>query len=101
MLKILPMKKTLFLCIISFSIISCGKKGGATESAYTPATPEEGAWHTNCSKCHSLKRADPKSHTIAEWTPIVNKMQSKRGGNQFTDDQKAQIMKYFAANAKQ
>jgi hypothetical protein len=94
------MKKLLFLAVVSLSIISCGKKGGATESAYTPASPEEGAWHTNCSKCHSLKRADPVSHTAAEWTSIVNKMQSKRGGNQFSDDQKALIMKYFAAHAK-
>jgi len=93
--------KKLFVCtLLSFAIIACGKKGGATDSTYTPATPEEGAWHTNCSKCHSLKRATPSGHTATEWTSIVDRMQKKRGGGQFTDEQKVLIMKYLIAGAK-
>ncbi len=94
------MKKLFILSIISLVIISCGKKGGATDSTYTPATPEEGAWHTACSKCHNIKRATPSGHTAAEWTTIVDKMQNKRGGHQFTDEQKVLILKYLSAGAK-
>jgi hypothetical protein len=94
------MKKFIVLSFLSFAIIACGKKGGATDSTYVPASPEEGAWHTSCGKCHSLKRATPSGHTTAEWAKIVDKMQKKRGGNQFTDEQKTLILKYLNTGAK-
>jgi hypothetical protein len=94
------MKKLIVLSILTLTIISCGKKGGATDSTYVPASPEEEAWHTNCSKCHSLKRATPAGHTSAEWSKIVDKMQHKRGKEHFTDDQKVLILKYLNAGAK-
>jgi cytochrome c5 len=99
------MKKLILFSIVCLAAVACGKKAvsnGAT--APTPAvaaTPEESVWRTQCSKCHGITgKKGPKSHTAAEWVDIVNRMQAKKGGNQFSDEQKAQIMKYLSANAK-
>jgi cytochrome c5 len=98
------MKKFILLSI-SLAAIACGKKAVSGDSSTpTPAvasTPEESVWRTQCSKCHGITgRKGPKSHTAVEWVDIVNRMQAKKGGNQFSDEQKAQIMKYLSANAK-
>jgi mono/diheme cytochrome c family protein len=94
------MKKIIAFTFLSFAIIACAKKG-ATTSTSVASTPEESAWRTNCSKCHGLSgKHDPKAHTASEWVGVVDRMQKKRGGNQFTDEQKAQILKYLSANAK-
>ncbi len=80
-----------------FVLISCSKKTAGTASM----SPEESAWHTACSKCHSLRKSDPKKLTAEKWPAMVDKMQNKKGGHQFTDEQKALILVYLKANAKQ
>ncbi|HEV7232269.1 MAG TPA: cytochrome c [Bacteroidia bacterium] len=94
------MKKIVAVSFLSLAIIACAKKGVPT-STPVASTPEESAWRTNCSKCHGLDgKHNPKAHTAAEWVGVVDRMQKKRGGNQFSDEQKAQILKYLSANAK-
>jgi hypothetical protein len=103
------MKKLALLLPIALIIFSCGKHTTSSSStATTPATtpvvatmsPEESVFRTVCSKCHGLGKADPSRHTVDEWVKIVDDMQRKKGGNQFTDDEKTQILIYINARAK-
>ncbi|HXC03173.1 MAG TPA: cytochrome c [Bacteroidia bacterium] len=77
-------------------IYSCGMHATATP----PATPEEGLFRTVCGKCHKYSKAEPSKHTPEQWVKIVDKMQFKKGKQQFTDEQKAQILVYIDAHAK-
>jgi hypothetical protein len=96
----IQMKKAIVLSVFGFVIIACGKKGGTTESVFTPESPEEASWHSYCSECHSLKRAMPNKHKAAEWPDVVERMRKKGQGNQFPIDQKALIVKYLQEKAK-
>ncbi|MFI5150301.1 MAG: hypothetical protein ACHQRM_11260 [Bacteroidia bacterium] len=89
-------KKFLPIAIIATVIYSCGMHTTATP----PATPEEGLFRTVCGKCHKYKKADPAKHTEAEWVKIVEKMQHIKHKENFTDEQKAQILVYINAHAK-
>ena len=88
------------LCVIILAFIlsnscSTSKKGVA---AVVPSA-EETAWRTACSKCHTLGDANPRGYPASQWPRIVNRMQNKKGGNQFSDEQKDLIIKYLVANA--
>ena len=71
----------------------------ASKKATVTANPGEMAWKTACSKCHTLDDANPRGYPASQWPRIVNKMQNKKGGNQFSDEQKALIIKYLMDNA--
>jgi hypothetical protein len=94
------MKKFIVLFVLSFSLITCSRKGGVTDSTYKPASREEAVWHTVCSKCHSIDDANPCFYPAWDWPRIVDIMQQKKGGNQFTDRQKSLILKYLVARAR-
>jgi len=91
------MTKFLFFLLVLFTVVSCSKKS----TPDTAMSPEQSAWHTACSKCHNLRKSDPKKLTAEKWPAMVDKMQNKKGGHQFTDEQKALILVYLKANAKQ
>jgi hypothetical protein len=93
------MKKFIVLFVLSFSVVTCSRKGGMTESSCKPSR-EEAAWHTVCSKCHSIEDANPSFYPAWDWPRIVDIMQRKKGGNQFTDSQKALVLKYLVARAR-
>jgi len=91
------MKMIVTSLFILIACLACSKKS-------TPAaamSPEQATWHSVCGKCHNLRKSDPKKLTAAKWPAMVDKMQNKKGGHQFTDEQKAQILIYLTANAKQ
>jgi len=81
-------------CILSDSCSTSQK----TTATVTPS-PEETAWRTACSKCHTLDNANPRGYPASQWPRIVSNMQNKNGGNQFSDKQKDLIIKYLVANA--
>jgi hypothetical protein len=96
-IKTLPMKKMIVLFLISCAIYACGKAGSTSNTA-TVMTPEEQLCRTTCTKCHGFK--NPNKHTAAEWPRVVDEMQNKRRGHNFTDEDKARILIYLTANAK-
>jgi hypothetical protein len=90
------MKSTLAILFILCALVACSKKSVPVAAM----SPEQATWHTVCRKCHNLRKSDPKKLTAAKWPAMVDKMQNKKGGHQFTDEQKAQILVYLIANAK-
>lgn|GEM_PF-4737545 len=85
------------LCVI---ITVCVLSDGCnTSKKVTTTDPGEKAWRKACSKCHTLDNANPKGYPASQWPRIVNNMQNKKGGNQFSDEQKDLIIKYLMANA--
>jgi hypothetical protein len=91
------MKRIVAGLFMLISIVACSKKS----TTATDMSPEQATWHSVCSKCHNLRKSDPKKLTADKWPAMVAKMQNKKGGHQFTDEQKAQILVYLTANAKQ
>jgi len=49
-----------------------------------------------CGRCHGLK--DPANYTVAQWGPILSSMAIKA---KLDDTEKANVMAYVQANAKQ
>jgi cytochrome c553 len=84
-------------------ILTCVLSNACSSSKKTTtivtSSPEETAWRTACSKCHTLDDANPRGYPASQWPRIVNRMQNKNGGNQFSDEQKDLIIKYLIANA--
>ena len=85
--------------IIPVLILSDGCSTSKKAAVTVIPSPEETAWRTACSKCHSLDDANPRGYPASQWPRIVNKMQNKKGGNQFSNEQKELIIKYLVANA--
>ena len=81
----------ILICILS--------DGCNTSKKAATSDPGEIAWRKACSKCHPLDDANPRGYPASQWERIVNKMQNKNGGNQFSDKQKDLIIKYLMANA--
>jgi len=88
-----------FCTIILACILSDGCSTSQKVAATVTQSPEETAWRIACSKCHTLDDANPRGYPASQWPRIVNKMQNKNGGNQFSDEQKDLIIKYLVANA--
>ena len=85
--------------IILIGILSEGCNTSKKAASLVTQSPGEIAWRTACSKCHSLDDANPKGYPASQWSRIVNRMQNKKGGNQFSDEQKNLIIKYLMDNA--
>lgn len=85
------------LFIVTLFVIACKSSRPVTQLA--EPDPGESAWRTVCSRCHGLGDANPRSYPAAEWPRIVQKMQDRKGGHQFTDEQKDIITKYLVAHA--
>lgn len=85
--------------ILIVGVLSEGCNTSKNTTATVALSPEETAWRTACSKCHTLDNANPRGYPASQWPRIVNNMQNKKGGNQFSDQQKELIIKYLVANA--
>ncbi len=98
------MKKVLVLFVLISTLVACGGIYNATipdNPVYKRSSPEALTWYKVCSRCHTISQAIPKSCRASYWPKVVDKMKNKNGGNQFTDKQKALILKYLIAGATQ
>jgi len=96
------MKRLFILSIFCFSVVACGRMNDTIvqdNPVYRHGSPEERTWRKVCSSCHSIADANPRGYPAAQWPRVVDKMQNKKGGNQFTDKEKALILKYLIAGA--
>jgi len=101
------MKKILLPAVLLIAIWSCSHKTTPakteTSTTTTPIVTPAGdavagksTYVANCGRCHGLK--DPGQFTAAQWVPIVNSMAPRA---KLTDDEKANVLAYVQANAKQ
>jgi|GEM_PF-6768950 hypothetical protein len=96
------MKKVFVLSVFMSVLIACGGIYSANipdNPIYKRSSPEARTWYKVCSRCHTISQAIPKSCRASYWPKVVDKMQNIKGGNQFTDAQKALILKYLVAGA--
>lgn len=98
------MKKLLVVAIIILFVWGCSHKTApSTQTSSTQSTSTSTAaaagketYVAKCQRCHSLK--NPANYTTDQWVPILNNMAAKAN---LSDDEKANVMAYVDANAKQ
>lgn len=90
------MKKLFVLAIAGSAFaVSCTQKGVADGKITKAESISQGKviFENSCGKCHDLP--NPKSHTDAQWTGIVNTMAPKA---KLTDAQGTMVYDYVTAN---
>ena len=95
------MKKISVIIILAIAVTSCAHKTVPTQTATTTISAGDVAagkqtYIANCGRCHSLKNAG--DYTTDEWVPLVDKMARKA---KLSDSDKANVLAYVQANAKQ
>lgn len=90
------MKKLFVLAILGSAFaVSCTQKGVASSKLTKSESIAQGKviFENSCGKCHDLP--NPKSHTDAQWTGIVNAMAPKA---KLSDAQGTMVYDYVTAN---
>ncbi len=90
------MKKLFFLAIVGSAFaVSCTQKAVADAKITKSESIAQGKviFENSCGKCHDLP--NPKSHTDAQWTGIINAMAPKA---KLTDAQGTMVYDYVTAN---
>lgn len=90
------MKKLFFLVILGSAFaVSCTHKGAAGSKLTKSESIAQGKviFENSCGKCHDLP--NPKAHTDAQWTGIVNTMAPRA---KLTEAQGTMVYDYVTAN---
>ena len=90
------MKKLFVLAVLGSAFaVSCTQKGVASGNLTKSESIAQGKviFENSCGKCHDLP--NPKSHTDAQWTGIVNAMAPKA---KLSDAQGTMVYDYVTAN---
>ena len=98
------MKKTVIISFLIIAVWSCAHKTApvqtTTTTTVTTTTGDANAgkdtYTAKCGQCHGLK--NPGDYTVTEWRPILDHMAKKA---QLDDVEKANVLAYVDANAKQ
>jgi len=98
------MKKLLVISFLTIAVWSCAHKTAPTQTTTTTtvttttgdASAGKDTYTAKCGQCHGLKNTG--DYTIAEWGPILDHMAKKA---QLDDVEKANVLAYVDANAKQ
>jgi len=96
------MKKFFVIGILAILVWSCSHKTAppattaTTATATGDATAGQATYMAKCQRCHALK--NPGDFTSDQWPPILNSMAVKA---QLSDTEKANVLAYVLANAKQ
>ena len=89
------MKKLIFTAFAGVALLaSCTQKGTAGKMTKAESIAKgKTIFENSCGRCHDLP--NPKSHTDAQWTGIVNAMAPKA---KLTNEQGALVYDYVTAN---
>jgi mono/diheme cytochrome c family protein len=95
------MKKIFVIIILAIAVASCAHKTVPTQTATTTTSAGDAVagkqiYIANCGRCHGLKNTS--DYTSDEWVPLVDKMAHKA---KLSDSDKANVLAYVQANAKQ
>jgi len=100
------MKKIAIISFLIIAVWSCSHKTVPTQTTTTTtvttvtstgdATAGKDTYVAKCQQCHGLK--DPGNYTVAQWGPILDHMAKKA---QLDETEKANVLAYVDANAKQ
>ena len=89
------MKNIVACSIVLLCLLSCCRSGSMSDSARL----EEKTWRRVCSSCHPIEDANPNFYPAWDWPRVVDKMQNKKGVKQFSDKEKALVLKYLTSKA--
>jgi trimethylamine-N-oxide reductase (cytochrome c) len=101
------MKKILVISLLTIAVWSCSHKTAPSQTATATTTTTtttttadavagKSTYMAKCGQCHGLK--NPADFTVTEWGPILDNMARKA---QLDDIEKANVLAYVDANAKQ
>jgi cytochrome c2 len=99
------MKKIAVVSFLIIAVWSCSHKTAPTQTTTTTtvtttttgdASAGKDIYIAKCGQCHGLK--NPGNYTVTEWGPILDHMAKKA---QLDDTEKANVLAYVDANAKQ